>query len=100
MTYYRGTEEQFNAWEKECCIAEEIPVDGSGKIGLVRGKESPDNQRTVRYASCIHNLDDQIPEVIWNCGKYPVEGMLELSHQDAIDQGFIQDRKYSRYQPK
>jgi len=95
MIYYKGTLEQFIGWERDCRIAEEIPLDGSGKIYQVNGKDAPANQRTVRYADCIKHPDSKITDVIWipgkypKAGKYPKKGFTELTYTDAISAGFI-----------
>lgn len=89
MDFNRGTFEQFEEWEQACKIAEEIPLDGSGKINQVNGVDAPNNQRTIKYAVCTPNPTDP-NDVIWNVSKkYPVAGVTQITLQEAIELGFI-----------
>lgn len=94
MNYYRGTLEQFNAWETACRIAEGIPLDDSGKINFVNDEAAPDNQRTIRYAECISHPGDS-NDVIWSVdSKYPCEVPITIDYAAAVSLGFIEDEDF------
>ena len=88
MIYYRGSKTEFIKWEDLCRIEEGIPLDGSGKINKVRGKEKPNNQRTIKYSDYIPNPSDA-NDVIWNPGDYPEQGHKEITEEEAIGLGFL-----------
>lgn len=91
MTYYRGTLADFTAWETDCRVSEEIPLDGSGKVGMVNGIPAPLDQKTMSWVGCIPNPNDA-NDVIWLADKYPpVETVESITYDEAVTLGFIEE---------
>lgn len=90
--YYQGTEEQFNAWRDWACESERANIPVEGKINKILAKEMPDKQRTMRYDHKIAHQTNP-DDYIWTFEEYPKPdmGLTEYTHQEAIDNGYIQE---------
>ena len=85
--YYRGTLTEFNTWHEAAMIAENIPTP-DGKVGFVRGRPAPDNQRTTAYTNAIAHPTNE-DDYIWAYADYPDESKASLSEEEVQAAGWF-----------
>lgn len=78
--------EQFTTWHDYVKGEEGITADG--KVGMVRGVDAPDNQRTTAFSIAYpHPTNDN--DYIWAYGCYEDAAFKSLNNEDALKKGWF-----------
>lgn len=88
MTFYRGTQVEFDTWHAIAMSGEGITLP-EGKVSIVNGVPDPSIQKTMAYSRAISHPTNE-DDYVWAYGDYTDGEKTSLSFSECEALGWFQ----------